>query len=112
MVDSLEQDCSNSGAKRLIHWGRVKHICVSDLTIIASDNNLSPDRNLAIIWTKAGILLIGLPGTNFSEIFIEIHIFSFENVCERRAFCLGLNVLKNDLVVFNNVLLPLGKYAS
>ena len=27
-------------------------------TIIGSDNGLSPDRRQAIIWTKAGILLI------------------------------------------------------
>ena len=43
----------------LTHWGRVTHICVSKLTIIGSDNGLSPDRRQAIIWTNAGILLIG-----------------------------------------------------
>ena len=59
----------------LTHWGRVTHICVSNLTIIGSDNGLSPGRRQAIIWTNAGILLIGLSGTNFSEILIEIHIF-------------------------------------
>ena len=42
----------------LTHWGRVTHICVSKLTIIASDNGLSPGRRQAIIWTSAGILLI------------------------------------------------------
>ena len=36
-----------------------------------------PGRRQAIIWTNAGILLIGHLGTNFSEILIEIHIFSF-----------------------------------
>ena len=56
----------------LTHWGRVTHICVSNLTIIGSDNGLSPDRRQAIIWTNAGILLIGPLGTNFSEILIEI----------------------------------------
>ena len=34
-------------------------------------------RHQAIIWTNAGILLTGPLGTNFSEIFIEIYIFSF-----------------------------------
>ena len=48
------------------------HIYVNKLTTIGSDNGLSPDRRQAIIWTNAGILLIGLLGTNFSEIFIEI----------------------------------------
>ena len=42
----------------LTHEGRVTHICVSKLTIIGSDNGLSPDRRQAIIWTNAGILLI------------------------------------------------------
>ena len=70
------------------HWGRVTHICVGKLTIIGSDNGLSPDRRQAIIWTNAGILLIGPLGTNFSEILIEIQTFfieenTFENVvCE------------------------------
>ena len=43
----------------LTHWGRVTHICVSNLTIIGSDNGLSPDWRQAIIWANAGILLIG-----------------------------------------------------
>ena len=37
-----------------------------------SDNGLSPGWRQAIIWTNAGILLIGPLGTNFSEILIEI----------------------------------------
>ena len=41
------------------HWGRVTHICASTLTIIDSDNGLSPGGRQAIIWTSAGILLIG-----------------------------------------------------
>ena len=75
------------------------HICVGKLTIIGSDNGLSPDRRQAIIWTNAGILLIGPLGTNFSEFLIEILTFSFKKMrlkmssAERRAFCLGLNEL-------------------
>ena len=67
------------------------HICVSKLTIIGSDNGLSPDRRQAIIWTNAEILLIGPLGTNFSEILIEIITFSFKKnafesvVCETAA---------------------------
>ena len=53
------------------------HICVSNLTIIGSDNGLSPGRHQAIIWTNAGILLIGPLGTNFSEIQIGIQTFSY-----------------------------------
>ena len=59
----------------LTHWGRVTHICVSKLTTIGSDNGLSPGRRQAIIWTNAGILLIGPLGTNFSENLIEIYTF-------------------------------------
>ena len=66
--------------KLLTHWGRVTHICVSKLTIIGSDNGLSPGRRQAIIWTNDGILLIGPLGTNFSEILIEIHTFSFKKL--------------------------------
>ena len=39
------------GANELTHWGRVTHICVNKLTIIDSDNGLSPSRRQAIIWT-------------------------------------------------------------
>ena len=48
------------------------------LTIIGSDNGLSPGRRQAIIWTNAGILLIRTLGTNFSEILTEIRAFSFK----------------------------------
>ena len=83
--------CCHSGCreiliKSLTHWGRVTHICVSKLTIIGSDNGLSPDRRQAIIWTNAGILLIRIVGLQWnlkqnSCIFIKKN--AFENVvCE------------------------------
>ena len=83
----------------LTHWGRVTHICVDKLTIIGSDNGLSPGRRQAIIWTNAGILLIGPLGTNFSENLIGIQTFSFKKMrlkvssAKWRPFCLGLDVL-------------------
>ena len=64
----------------LTHWGQKTYICVGKLTIIASDNGLSPGRHQAIIWTNAGILFIGPLGTNFSEIVIEIHTFSVKKI--------------------------------
>ena len=64
----------------LTHWGRVTHICVGKLTIIGSNNGLSPNRRQAIIWTNAGILLMGPLGTNFNENLIEIHTFSFKKM--------------------------------
>ena len=80
----------------LTHWGRVMHICVSRLTIIGSDNGLSPDRRQAIIWTNAGISLIGPLGTKFNEMLIEIHTFSIKKMHFKmssgkwRPYCLGL----------------------
>ena len=64
----------------LTHWGRVMFIWVSKLTSIGSDNGLSPGQLQAIIWTNAGILLIGPLGTKFSEVLIEIHTFSFKKM--------------------------------
>ena len=75
----------------LTHWGKT--------TIIGSDNGLSPGRRQAIIWTNAGILLIGTLGTNFSEILFKCHSFSFKKMHMKilsgkwRPSCLGLNVL-------------------
>ena len=84
----------------LTHWGRVTHLCVGKLTIIGSDNGLSPGRRQAIIWTNDGMLLIWALGTNFSEILSEIQTFSFwknrlkVSSAKWRPFCLGLNELK------------------
>ena len=91
--------CMGLALEVLTHWGPVTHICVVYLTIIASDNGLSPSQRQAIIWTNARILLIRPLETNFSEILIEIHTFSFKKMrlnmlsAKRRPFCLGLNVL-------------------
>ena len=41
------------------------HICISKLTIIGSDNGLSPGQHQAIIWTIAGILLTETLETKF-----------------------------------------------
>ena len=76
------------------------HLCASALTIIRSDNGLSPGRRQAIIWTNARILLIGPLGINFSEILIEIHTFSLKKMylkmssAKGRKFRLGLDVLR------------------
>ena len=62
------------------HWGRVTHICVREFTIIGSDNGLSSSRRQTIIWTNAGMLWIRPLGTDFNEILIKIHIFSFNKM--------------------------------
>ena len=45
-----------------------------------SDNGLFRGRRQAIIWANAEILLIWPLGTNFSEILIEIRIFSLKKI--------------------------------
>ena len=98
--------------KGLTHWGRVTHICVGKLIIIGSDNGLSPGRRQAIIWTNAGILLIGPLGTNFIEILIGIQTFSFKKMhlkmssAKWRPFCLGLNVLSKQAECIINGFYP------
>ena len=99
----------------LTHWGRVTHLCVSKLTTIGSDNGLSLGRRQAIIRANAEILLIEPLGTNFSEILIETHTFSFKKIRlkmspgKRQPFCLGLNVL-TPLLLSMNIPGDLGQY--
>ena len=87
----------------LTHWGSVTHICVGNLTIIVSDNGLSPGRGQAIIWTNAGILLFGPLGTNFREITIEILACPFKKMRLKVSSakwwpsCFGLNVLSDGI---------------
>ena len=55
------------------------------------------------IWTSAAVLLIRHLGTNFSEVLIAFHTFSFKKMHLKmspgkwRPFCLGLNVLYSDI---------------
>ena len=90
----------------LTRWGRVTHICVTKLghhwfswwLVTWQGSQVS-------IWTKAGILLIRTLGTNFSEISLEIHTFTFKKMHLKmssgtwRPFCLGLNVLLKIWIV-------------
>ena len=91
-----------STRNNLTHWDWVTYICISKLTIIGSDNGLSPGQRQPIIWTNAGILFIKPLKSNFGEILIEIHTFSLSKMhlkmlsANLLPFCLGLNVLRND----------------
>ena len=98
----LETPC-RSWDVPLSHWGHWvievewRIYASGDSVIIGADNGLSPMRRQAIIWTNAGILLIGPLGTNFSEILIDIHTFPYKEMHLKmssgwRPFCLGLNV--------------------
>ena len=79
------------------------HIYESKLTSIGSDNGLSPGQHQAVIWTNAGMLLIGPLGTDFSEILNQIYAFSFKKMDSKmssakwRPFCFGLNVMMYGL---------------
>ena len=85
------------------------HICVGKMIIIDSDNGLSPGRRQAIILTNAGILLIGILGTSFTETLREIHTYPVKKIhlktlsAKWRPFCCGLNELKcgTELSGFN-----------
>ena len=89
------------------HW--VTHICIIKLTIIGCDNGLSPKQRQAIIWTNAGILLIGPLGTTSSRIESEIIDFhSRKCMWKWPSFCLCLNLLITE----NNHHLHLGEDAN
>ena len=96
------------------HWGQMMHICVGKLTIIGSDNGLSPGRWQAIIWTGAGILLIGPLGINFNEILIRIQTFSIKKMLLKmlsskwHPFCLGLSVL--NIFILNTKTMYVSKF--
>ena len=94
----LETLCTGLGIVMLTHWGRAMYICISKMIIIGSDNGLLPGRRQAIIWTNAGIFFIWPLGTIFSEIWIQINIFSWKKLLFKMfancwPFCLSLNVL-------------------
>ena len=111
-----EQPYPQGPANELTHWGRVTHVCVGKLTNIGSDNGLSPGRRQAIIWTNAGTLLIEPLGTNFNELLILIHTFSFNKMhlkmssAKWRPFCLGLNELTHLPLVLHICITESGQY--
>ena len=84
------------------------YICAGNLTIIDSDNSLSPRRRQAIIWTSAEILLIRTLGTNLkrnSYIFIQENAFK-NVVCAIAAILSRLQCVKRheqqEAVPFRN----------
>ena len=92
--------CASLGLIVLTHWGRVTHICASKQTTIGSDNGLPPGQRQSIIWTYAGILLIGPLRTKFSESwskFIHFHLKKMHLKMSSgnwRPFGLALNMLQ------------------
>ena len=93
------QDSQNYVPRYFSTWNEIIYASVIKPSLAWSDNGLVPGRHQAIIWTNAGILLIGTLGTNFSEILSEINKFSLKKMHLKmssgkwRPFCPGLNVL-------------------
>ena len=67
--------------------------------MVGSDNDFLHVQRQAIIWTNAGLLLIGPVRTYFNEILFEIQQFSFNKMTLKmtsakwRPFCSDLSVL-------------------
>ena len=64
----------------LTHCGRATQICVGNLTIIGSDNGLSPGWRQDIIWISVGLLLMGPLRAYFSVISTNIQQFSLRKM--------------------------------
>ena len=74
------------------------HICVSNLTIIGSDNGLSPGRRQAIIWNYAEMFLIETSVKFLSNAYIFCQENTFETVvCEMGGILSRLQCLKRRL---------------
>ena len=78
----------------LTNWGRVTHICVDNLTVIGSENGLSPGRRQASIWNQCWNIVNWTLGNKLqwkfnqnSNIFIQENVF--ENVVCEMAFILS-----------------------
>ena len=97
------------------------YICISIQTIIGSDNGLLTGRQQAIIWTTAGILLMGFLGTNVNRIltqntYILIKGNPFENIIWKMVVILSqpqcVNPSEISWDVRHNLLTTDGKYRS
>ena len=78
-----------------ISVGKIKHLTWHDL-IIGSGNGLSPGQRQTIILTNAGILLIRILGTNFSESLSPIHTFSLKKM--------HLNIIVWEMAILSRTL--------
>ena len=93
---------SQPAVGRLTHWGRVSHKCVGKLTIIGSDNGLSPGRRQANQWWN---IVNWTPGNKLQWIlhgnwYIFIQENAFENVVCEMAYILSRpQCVKNKLKI-------------
>ena len=95
--------------RRVKGFNSLTHLCLGKLTNISSDNGLSPGRRQAFLWTNTGLLAIGPLWTHFSEFSIKIQRFSLQKMhvqissAKWRPTCLGLNVLKYNCVLLQQI---------
>ena len=71
---------SMSTNKALTHLPQCRIYASVNQVSIGTDNGSSPFQCQAIIWTNAALLSNGLLEINFSEIWIEILLFSFKKM--------------------------------
>ena len=87
---------SPTGHCNLTHWGQVTHNAPIILPLFVQ---IMAWRRPGIIWSNAGISLIGPLGTNLSEILIKLYIMSFTKMQMKKSsvkwqpFCFSLNML-------------------
>ena len=90
----LAGDASNIIPWRQIICIEAECMCIGNLIIIGLDNDLSPSRRQAIIWTSAGLFIISWTLGN-SEISTEMLASSFKKMrlkassAKQRPFCLA-----------------------
>ena len=123
---ALSQDRLLHGHNRLVNWTPCSRMRESKLKMKSAQvhgkvrwkytpqillcwESLAPIRRQAIVWTNAGILLIGPWGTNFNEILIKIQQFSLKKMHLKMSsgkwwpFCVGPNVSKHDQTALSSL---------
>ena len=86
----------------LFRINSLRHICISKLIIIGSDNGLSPEWRQAVILTNAGILLIEPLGKNSMKFLLKLKYFYWW-ICIWSVVCQGDNSLSQPQC-FNSLL--------
>ena len=101
-VRDRHYDRNVSGAPST-HWGRVTHICVSNLTIIGSDNGLSPGR--LICFVRCMLLVpISLHNRNGNVFITDLSSLAVVKIAIRCSA--NDKLLQNDDILVSLTVLP------
>ena len=90
----------------------LRHICISNVTIIGLDYGLSPGRHQAILWSNAWILLTRSLLTNFSEILIVFQRVSFKENAFEMVVCKIKTISSRPECVMTSTGAPMTKVTS